>query len=169
MYGCKTLVIQLLCVQWALISGITVHMHLVITTYESGSPHGLRQGRASPSPDRWCTSHSTWCNHRTERRTQRGTPCWSPYLAGSPLGSPLESLQVNEWVGGGSSFFSSWGTGFNSKLSVYRRQQLLPLPRPLHARQKMHPRHIETPPLRNLLRPHVGSRAGLYWYCNNRS
>ena len=49
------------------------------------------------------------------------------------------------------------------------QQQLLPLPRPLHARQKMHPRRIQTPPLRNLLRPHVGSRAGLYWYCNNRS
>ena len=32
MYGCKTLVIQLMCVQWALISGITVHVHSVITT-----------------------------------------------------------------------------------------------------------------------------------------
>ena len=38
MYQCKTLVIQLLCVQWALISGITVHVHSVISTYESGSP-----------------------------------------------------------------------------------------------------------------------------------
>ena len=39
MYGCKTLVIQLLCGQWALISAITVHVHSVISTYESGSPH----------------------------------------------------------------------------------------------------------------------------------
>ena len=43
MYGCKTLVIQLLCVQWALISGITVHVHSVITTHESGSPQSWYQ------------------------------------------------------------------------------------------------------------------------------
>ena len=43
MYGCKTLVIQLLCVQWALISGITVHVHSVITSYESGSPQSWYQ------------------------------------------------------------------------------------------------------------------------------
>ena len=42
---------------------------------EPGAAIGLRRGRASPSPYRWCTSHSTWCSHRTERRTQRGTPC----------------------------------------------------------------------------------------------
>ena len=42
MYGCKTLVIQLMCVQWALISGITVHVHSLITTYESGSPPDVR-------------------------------------------------------------------------------------------------------------------------------
>ena len=36
---------------------------------EPGAAIGLRRGRASPSPYRWCTSHSTWCSHRTERRT----------------------------------------------------------------------------------------------------
>ena len=43
MYGCKTLVIQLLCVQWALISWVIVHVHSVITTYESGSPQSWYQ------------------------------------------------------------------------------------------------------------------------------
>ena len=103
MYGCKTLVIQLLCVQWALISGITIHVHSVISTYESGSPQKMISFVSSPCLHwrRSCLSH--WCNFITQlamnqmfpqRRIDVGTKSISFVLISKPSHNFVSSSPV---------------------------------------------------------------------------